>query len=466
MLGGSVEDNTLTAIIWNERLAPQIALKVEYRDFSTDVYKRIAHAGLDFLSRHHAPARAHITDILEQDIKTGQNGRFMLEVIGEMERLAPHLNEEHVLGELDKFIDIQKLTQAVNKASDFLTNGELEQAREILRAPQLLPTDKPGVWLHDTADWFSFLHEAADADKFSTGIEILDDRGIRPGRGELFVLLAASGRGKSWFLINAGKYNVAQRKNVLHLTLENTLEMTLQRYTQCFLSLRQDESKPTQVSIFERHEGDVSSATIKTDDPHIQALSSTDISDMKERIAPYQQRGKLLVKHFPSGLLTYGQLVSYLDTLELIHEFKPDLVILDYLMLMDINTRDLRVSIGKLTQNLRGLASLRNFALMTVTQGNRASKDARLVTSAHVAEDWSIVATSDTFITYSQTIDEKSRGMARILIDKSRKSSDKWIALITQSYEMGQFCLDSEYMNRYLETEVAQYIGGEEQDNR
>jgi predicted nucleic acid-binding protein len=457
-LGGSLEDNTLTALVWNERLAPQIALKAEARDFSTDTFRRIATAALDFLERHHRPARAHIGDILEHDIRRGVNGRFMLEVINEMERLAPLLNEEHVIGELDKFLEIQKLTKAVNQASDLLLNGDLEQAREILRAPQLLPRDKPGTWLSDTAGWFSFMRKEGDKDRFSTGIDVLDERGIRPARGELFVLLAASGRGKSWFLVNAGKHNVANRKNVLHLTLENTLDMTLQRYTQCLLSLTQDESKSVSVTIFIRPEDGYGSSATKHDNPQVESLHSIGIDELKERIAPFQQRGKLLVKHFPSGLLTYGQLVAYLDSLELVHDFKPDLVILDYLTLMDVSTRDLRVNLGKLTQNLRGLASLRDFALLTVAQGNRLSKDARLVTSNHIAEDWSIVATSDTFITYSQTIDEKNKGVARILVDKSRKSGDKWLASITQAYDMGQFCLDSEYMNKYLETEIAQYV--------
>jgi replicative DNA helicase len=465
VLQGSLEDNVLTALVWNERLAPQIAIKVEARDFSTETYRRIAAAALDFLNRRHRPARAHIGDILEQEITRGADGRFMREIIGEMERLNPLLNEEHVIAELDKFLDIQRLTKAVNQASDLLVSGELEQAREILRAPQLLPKDKPGIWLTQTADWLAFLQQEEDRDQFSTGIEVLDERSVRPARGELLVLLAAAGMGKSWFLINAGKHNVANRKNVLHLTLENTLNMTCQRYTQCFLSLTQDDPRSVSVSLFIRpKDGFGTSAIMPHDNPQIESIHSLGLSELEKRLGPYQGRGKLLVKHFPSGLLTYGQLVAYLDSLEVTYDFKPDLVILDYLTLMDVNTRDLRVSIGKLTQNLRGLASLRDFALMTVSQGNRLSKKARLVTSEHVAEDWSIVATSDTFITYSQTIDEKNKGMARILVDKSRKSEDKWIALITQAYSMGQFCLDSMYMNKFLETEVAQYV--EEEDNR
>jgi len=460
MLEGGLEDNTLTALVWNERLAPQIALKVMSDDFSTEVYRRIATAALDFLHTHHRPVRAHIGDILEHDIKRGPNGRFTKDVIDEMERLAPLLNEDHVLGELDKFLDIQRLTKAVNEASDFLISGDLERAREVLRAPQLLPKDKPGVWLGDE-DWFSFLRSDDDRELFASGIDVLDERGIRPGRGELFVLMAAAGRGKSWFLINAGRANLVARKKVLHLTLENTLEMTLQRYTQCFCSLTKDDPKSLHVSTFVRDkEGRVTGPG--HDNPTVQSIHTADRDMMQEQLRHYLDRGQLLVKHFPSGALGYGHLVAYLDTLELVHGFKPDLVLLDYLTLMDVPPRDLRINIGKLTQNLRGLASLRNFALMTVTQGNRLSKSAKQVTSGHVAEDWSIVATSDTFITYSQTDEERSKGVARILVDKSRKSSDKWMASITQSYEIGQFALDSEYMSKFIESEMTDYVKDED----
>ena len=462
MLTGSLEDNTLTALCWHAQLAPQIAMKVKASDFSTDVYRRIATAALDFFDRHHRPARTHIGDILEQDIKKGSNGRFMQEVLTEMERLEPLLDAQFVIGELDKFLEIQHLTKAVNDASDLLTNGHLEQAREVLRAPNLLPKDKPGIWLGDNEGWFSFLHEQEEDSMFSSGIDALDDRNVRPGRGELFVMLAAAGRGKSWFLINAAKHNLIGRKNVLFLTLENTLEMTLQRHTQCLLSFTQDEARPISVRLFPRDKDGFVTGLSAHDNPLIESIHTVTQDEMIRRLQPYRNLSRLLVKHFPSGALGYGHLAAYLDTLEQVHNFKPDVVLLDYLTLMDINTREYRIGIGKLTQNLRGLASMRDFALVTVVQGNRLSKEARQVTSNHVAEDWSIVATSDTFITYSQTLDEKGKGLARILVDKSRKSSDKWLSLITQAYDMGQFCLDSVYMSKYIETELATQVDADD----
>ena len=95
-LGGSLEENCLTALIWNDNLAAHIAVNIKVSDFSIQVYQKIAAAGLEFLERHRQPAKAHIADVLEQELKSGPDGRFMASVLRQMELLAPSLNEAYV----------------------------------------------------------------------------------------------------------------------------------------------------------------------------------------------------------------------------------------------------------------------------------------------------------------------------------------------------------------------------------
>jgi replicative DNA helicase len=64
MLNGSLEDNVLTAIVWNEELAGEIIERIAARDFSTEVYRKIAEAAIKFYKQHETPARAHIGDVL------------------------------------------------------------------------------------------------------------------------------------------------------------------------------------------------------------------------------------------------------------------------------------------------------------------------------------------------------------------------------------------------------------------
>lgn len=462
-LSGTLEDNVLTALCWSEKLAPQIALKLQIADFASPAYRKIAAAALDFLQRHNRPARVHINDLLDSDLRRGgKDADLITQVLDEMEtRLGPQLNDDYVLSGLDHWIDVQRLHNALDTASNHLMANDLDKAREALRQPDLLPDESPGVFLRDIDAWLRFRREDDEQDLFTSGLDALDDKAVRPARGELFVLLGASGSGKSWFLINAGKHNLVGGKRVLHITLENSLDITLQRYTQSFLSLTCDEGKAVSVRVFEdpnmSFEGRLrrpeNPTRVVPDTPTVESVRELSPRELARRLEPFQRRGQLLIKHYPTSSLTLSMLIGYLDMLELRDGFKPDLLILDYLTLMNLDTRDLRVSIGQLTRNLRGLAGQRNLALVTAVQGNRASRTAKLVTSAHVAEDWSILATSDTFVTYSQTLYEKSRGLARLYVEKARNASDKWLAGLTQSYEIGQFALDSYYFSAALREE-------------
>ena len=454
MLGGSLEENVLCALTWSDTLAPHIAISVSSADFSIQTYRSIARGALDYLTQYHRPAKTHLSDVLENELRRGPDGKFMGDVIDQMQRLAPHLNEDYVRSSLDRFVEVQRLIHAVNDASDLLRDDKLEEAREILRAPTL-PKDKPGVWLRDTDEWLRFLREEDDVELFSTGIDVLDEHGVRPARGELMALLAASGMGKSWFLVQLSKHNViGYRKNVLFVTLENSTDVTLQRFTQAFLALTRDEAKHIDVGIFHRPEHDDPTWVPHIGPREFEALHQLPWHELASRLKPYQSRGQLLIKHFATGTLTIGTLSAFLDSLEQSEEFRPDLVVLDYLTLMHMDARDYRISIGRTAQQLRGLAAMRNCAVVTVLQANREAAGKRLVYGTHTAEDWSLIGTCDTFLTYSQTMHERELHVARVLVYKARNSADKWIAFITQAYEIGQFCLDSVYMTADIKAQL------------
>ena len=152
------------------------------------------------------------------------------------------------------------------------------------------------------------------------------------------------------------------------------------------------------------------------------------------------------MKHFPTGTLTLGMLNAYLDMLAQVENFKPDMILLDYMTLMHLDIRDQRVSISQLGRLLRGMGDIRNCAMVTVLQANRLAVGKKWITSANVAEDWSLPGTADVFLTYNQTAFEQGLHVARIFVDKARNAQAKWSAFITQAYEIGQFCLDSVYM--------------------
>lgn len=188
-------------------------------------------------------------------------------------------------------------------------------------------------------------------------------------------------------------------------------------------------------------------------------LATASRAGLIKRLRGFKNKARFLIKEFPTGSLTVAELNAYLDHLERAHDFIPDVMIVDYPNLMAINAANLRLELGQLFKKLRGIFVARNIAGAVVTQGSKVAANARVVTSSMVAEDFSIIGTADTVLTYSQTSDERKLGLARILVSEARDAEDKYIVLISQAYATGQFCLDSVYMSKFMETEVERLTG-------
>ena len=138
--------------------------------------------------------------------------------------------------------------------------------------------------------------------------------------------------------------------------------------------------------------------------------------------------------------LTVARLEAHLDQLESAHGFVPDLLCLDYLGKLDTAGReDYRIELGQQTSDLVTLMKERNIAGVTAQQVNREGQTAKLVNRTHIAEDISIVGTSDCILTLSRNYKERLHGLARIWVDKARHAVDNFGVVIGQNLHHGQF---------------------------
>jgi hypothetical protein len=157
----------------------------------------------------------------------------------------------------------------------------------------------------------------------------------------------------------------------------------------------------------------------------------------------------LVIKRFPNRTLTIAMLTGYLDMLDRVEHFNPDLLCLDYAKLMRVNSRnaqEFRISVGENMEKLRGLAVERNMALVTADQLNRKGYGAEQARSSHIGEDWSQVHTADVVLTHSATEAEMRHGLCRIFVDHARTESDKFGILVSQNFGIGQFGLQAAFL--------------------
>lgn len=443
-LSGALQENLLTLLCFSDTSSQLVRNSVEPELFTSQVYRDILERVYDYLDRFKRPPKEHLADLLEDVLRKGNPQSELYEqIILAANETKDNINDEYVLGQLDTFIRQQRMKVGIVQASQLITEGDLDQAEVVLEAAlrSRLQLFRPGLTLRDV------LKELRTGDDrhevINLGIPEIDKRRLGPGRKELHLFIGPPGRGKSWYLGHITKRALMQRLRVAVVTLEMSEKSWGVRLLQGLFAITRREG----VVLYSKMERDKLGRLIGLDQTKLRkVMAFTDdatIRRISEKLDSFEGRLNLFIREFPTRGLTMHGLRAYLDALERMQRFLPDLLVLDYADLMKLDPKNYRLELGTLYQDLRGLAVERNMMLATASQANREGAGARLVLDTHTAEDFSKIGTTDCAITYSQTPAERQLGLARLFVSKGRSEEDRFTILITQSYATGQFCLDS-----------------------
>jgi replicative DNA helicase len=443
-LSGSLQENLLCLVCFSDASFQLVRSSVEPTLFTSQVYRDILERVYDYIDRFKKPPKEHLADLLEDVLQQGTPQSELYEqVIVAANGIKDTFNEEYILSQLDTFIRQQRLKVGVVQATQFISEGDLEQAETVLEAAlrNHLQLFRPGLTLRGVLKELRTKDDANDV--INLGIPELDKRRLGPGRKEIHLFIAPSGRGKSWWLTHITKRAVMQRLRVCVVTLEMSEKMWGGRLLQSLFVITKREGEV----LYSKLERDGLGRLIGLDRAKLKkALSFSDDKTFKhvsKKLDSFEGRLDLFIREFPTRSIGIHGLRAYLDSLERTQQFTPDILILDYADLLKIDPKNYRLELGALYQELRGLAVERNMMLATASQANREGAGARIVLDTHTAEDFSKIGTTDFAITYSQTQAEKQLGLARLFVSKARTDEDRFMILITQAYATGQFCLDS-----------------------
>lgn len=232
----------------------------------------------------------------------------------------------------------------------------------------------------------------------NSGSDSLDSRKILnggAGAGELNVVIAPTGVGKSHLLVHIGAEALLQGKNVLHFTFELNERATGIRY-----------------------------------DSHLLDIDSLECPDHKEEIKLYYSEnaanlGKLRVKYFPTGSATVNTLRGFIEKLSL-ESFRPDLVIVDYAGIMRSTEKyELpRMELKKIYEELRCFAAEMDLPVWTACQSNKEGADADIISLANMSEAYAQAHICDFVIGLGRPEKEKATGFGTIFIAKNRAGVD------------------------------------------
>jgi len=445
----SDQENVLTILTYDDDNGKLVVNLVDPSLFEGD-YRVIAEKAVNYWKQYKQAPKNHTPDLVSDIIDDPHNSRKQTfsTILRSLSALSANINPDYVVDRLKRFIEKQhnkidtfKAAQIISPAHGDTPPEFYETIREISKR-QLLETDS-GLRLTDIDRVIDYL-EVQQAE-FTFGIKELDEKHIVPTRGTAILIIGGSGRGKSWALIHLGKRALLQRKKVLHITLEMSEEQVAQRYYQSLFSVTKRNAE-VQIKVLDLDKrGKIVGLVDEIVKPDFTFTSDIIREELETHIDSLGTKMKnLIIKRFSS--LTINQLDAYIDNLEMTENFKPDMLILDYLGLLQINMREARLSLGQEYKNFRGLLIERNMAGITAQQSSKLGVTSGTVKTTNVAEDWSLIGTSDVTITISSTDMEMRYGLCRLYVGKARDEVGQFGVLLTQSFDIGQFALESAYL--------------------
>ena len=460
-LSGGVQESLLALLCFDDTPGGGKFVRGLVDNESYDAfYRDVADAACDYIERYGKVPGEHTLDLVQALCKKRPDAEDMYTRLFESIELTKEgVNREYVLSQATAFVRMQSIRSGVTDIMDCLERDDEEALEDADRILEVIRTRQvelfePGTFLGDRKA-LRFLDSTHDA--MVTGIENIDKYGLGPERKKLHLFMAPMKRGKSWWMIQLAKMGLLHKMKVLIITLEMPEEDYAARMFQSIFSLTKRKAEAAYYEFVPSQPGGAPlnfAETILTDRPSLEDHNIYEyLAKKQDRML--SRRPPLLIKEFPSGRLSMKQLEAYICGLEATG-FIPDILLLDYVDLMDWRSmdRDKRVGIGELYIGLRGLAGERNLRVATCTQSNRLGAQAKVLDETHLAEDWSKGATCDTLLAHSQTKAERLLNLARIGVVAARGDRSGFQFLISQCYALGQFCIDEHPMEKGYFEEV------------
>jgi len=288
-----------------------------------------------------------------------------------------------------EFCRNQVIKQAIMDSVDLLEVGQYDQIKKIVDEAMKAGSDRDlgHVYIEGIEERLT----KSTRDTIATGWDPIDevmDGGL--GKGELGVVVAPAGIGKTWCLQSIGASSIKKELTVVHYTLELNQEYVGLRYDTIF------SGTPTANIKFYKEE-------------------------VKKKIS--QLKGHLLIKYFPTKSATVQTLSSHLKQIEL-QGIIPDLVLVDYAdILRGIGTEKRHV-LENIYEDLRGLAGEVEVPIWTASQANRSSLEEEIIDATKVAEAYSKVMIADFVVSVSRKVEDKIANTSRFHVIKNRFGID------------------------------------------
>jgi len=401
----------LTDRTWSAQMAEVMTpsyFELKYLEFLTEKYFSYYTKYKDF------PTLQLLISIIRDDLREGKDALLRDQIVDFLQRIRTNPDVGDLQYIKDKTLDFckkQAMKDALEKAVDLIATDNMDPVIDLMRhalsvgTPQSIGHD----FFADCETRFMKIRRIT----IPTGMELLDKSDVLNGglgSGEIGVIIANTGVGKSHMLVNLGCEAIRRGKNVLHYTFELSETAVGIRY-----------------------------------DSNLCSIPSNEVCDRKDEIIKYYKGvdlGRLIIKEYPTGSASVMTLRNHIEKL-LLKGFTPDVIMIDYADIMRSSRKfdSLRHELKLIYEELRNMAMEMKIPIWTASQANRDSANSEVVGLENMSEAYGKAMVADVVLSLSRKAAEKSVGVGRIFVAKNRAGRDGILYPMRIDTSMSKFTL-------------------------
>lgn len=393
-----VEEVILVNLMMNEEYTRKVIpfLKEEY--FTDSVEKTLFKEINEFVLQYNAVPTKEALSIRLSD-RTGvapNDYKQATAFIDTVDVEYQHPNFEWLVKESEKFCQNAALTNAIMDSIHIIDGKSAEHSKDNI--PQILSDALAVSFDHDIGH--NYMEDAekrydfynADEEKLPFDLDIFNK--ITKGglnRKSLTCVLGPPGGGKTITLCHFAASYLSSGKNVLYITMEMAEERISERIDANLMNIPMDDMMKLNKDKF---------------------LSK--INSIRNKT-----NGSLIVKEYPTAAAHCGHFKALIDELNLKKNFRPEIIIVDYLGICASARYKNGSNVGNhlyiksVAEELRGLSKVYNVPVITAHQLNRSGSVSSDPGMDSTGDSFGIPATCDLFLTIITS--EEMDGMKQIM---------------------------------------------------
>ena len=390
--GQSFQSKVVSALLTDEKFLDTLSEITNPKFFESEANKWIVGEIIDYHEEYRKPPTL---DVFKAQVSKLDNEVLKTTVVEQLRHVFTQVGNvdlDYIKKEFTSFCRNQNLKGVILASVDLLKAGNFDRIKDLVDKAMKVGTETDLG--HNYKEDYDLRSEDVKRDTVASDWEPINDLmdgGLGPG--ELGVVVAPSGVGKTWILTALGASAVRQGLNVVHYTMELSEHYVGARYDTVFTRIPSNELK-------EKKE------EVKSKINHL--------------------KGQLMIKYFPPKGVTVKKLQQHIDKM-IATGNKPDVIIVDYadLLLSHSNKSDSTYAEqGGVYIDLRGMSGELGIPIWTASQTNRSAIDSEVIEADKIADSYAKVMNADFIMSWSRKSKDKLNDTARAHIMKNRFGPD------------------------------------------